>query len=255
MSVILIPALQDNYQHLIICEETRQAAIVDPAEAESVFPVLKKYNVKLSLILNTHHHWDHVGGNQELAEHFGIPILCSQYDVLRITGASKSLVEGDEVAIGNLRLKVLDVPGHTLGHIAYYGHSRLFCGDTLFGAGCGRLFEGTPAMMVAALNKLSALSPETLVHCGHEYTLNNLLFAKTLEPGNAALLKKLDEVRALRREQQPTVPSTLREEFSYNPFLRTHLSVICDALTKIGYENLHDELAIFTALREYKNGF
>lgn len=255
MHVILIPALQDNYQHLLICEETKHAAIVDPAEAKTVFPVLEKYQVKLTHILNTHHHWDHVGGNQELAEHFGIPIFCSQYDVSRIAGASKGLVQDDELAIGNLRLKVLEVPGHTHGHIAYYGHGRLFCGDTLFSAGCGRLFEGTPAMMLAALHKLSALPPETLVHCGHEYTLNNLLFAKTLEPGNAALLKKLDEVRALRREQMPTVPSTLREELACNPFLRTHSLVIRDALTQIGYRDLNDSLAVFTALRDYKNRF
>lgn len=255
MKVELIPALQDNYQHLIICEETQRAAIVDPADAQTVLYALKDTGIKLIAILNTHHHWDHVGGNQALSDHFGIPIYCSQYDVPRIAGASKGLIEGDEMAIGNVRLKVLDVPGHTLGHIAYYGHGRVFCGDTLFGAGCGRLFEGIPAMMLAALRKLAQLPHDTLVHCGHEYTLNNLLFSKTLEPGNQALLNKLEEVRALRRVQKPTVPSTLQEELSYNPFLRVHSKAIVDALSKLGYANLNDELAVFTALREYKNGF
>jgi hydroxyacylglutathione hydrolase len=254
--IILIPALQDNYQHLIVCPATNEAAIIDPADAESVLAAVAEQGVKLTKILNTHHHWDHTGGNEVLREHLGIPVICSRYDFERVPAATECVGEGSVVTVGSsLSLRVMEIPGHTLGHIAFVGQGFVFCGDTLFGAGCGRLFEGTPAQMMAALARLTALPQETKAYCGHEYTLNNLLFSSKLEPGNSDLMAKLEAARALRRAKQPTVPTTIAEELSYNPFLRTDRAEIRKSLAQLSYENLTDDLAVFTALRDYKNQY
>lgn len=255
MEIIQLPCLMDNYAYLFICPKTQAVGLVDTPDAPLVLGYLKKRGLVPSAILNTHHHWDHAGGNQQICEHFDLPVYCSEYDRDRIDGVTKTLKEGDTVAVGSLQFEVFDVPGHTLGHIAYYRPGVLFCGDTLFVGGCGRLFEGTPGQMLYSLKKLKALPNETLVYCAHEYTEKNLSFAMTLEPGNRALAEKLKEVRARRARGESTVPSTIAQEKAYNPFLRWDSPEIIENLNKKGYSGLEDEVAVFSAVRQLKDLF
>ena len=215
MSITPIPCLSDNYAYLVTCEKTGKRAIVDPSEAA---PVLAA-TTKLDAIWNTHHHWDHVGGNEELALKLGVHEVCGHAsDRGRIAAQSRFLEEGDRFELGALAVRILHIPGHTTGAIAYVvegdGAPAVFTGDTLFVAGCGRLFEGTPEMMFASLAKLAALPDETRVYCGHEYTAANLRFAAHVEPANA------DVAAAAKNVKVPSVPSTIAIEKRINPFVR-----------------------------------
>lgn len=220
MKIIQIPVLSDNYTYLIICEKTNQAAAVDSPNAPVTRSFVKKEQVELRSILNTHHHWDHTDGNEDLLSKAQLEVYASEHDRDRIFGVTHPLKSGDQVKVGELGFEILFIPGHTLGHIAYYGHGVVFCGDTLFSGGCGRLFEGTPEMMFDSLNQLKQLPDETLVYCMHEYTQANLEFALTIEPDNHDLKNKLEEVKILRSKDESTVPSTIGDEKKYNPFLR-----------------------------------
>lgn len=255
MKIVQIPALQDNYIYLIICEKTGQAAIVDSADAPLTRNTAKKNNVSIEAIFNTHHHWDHAGGNSDLvSKKPDLKVFASHYDKDRIDCVTKTVGEGDSVSIGELKFSVMDIPGHTLGHIAYYGNGVLFCGDTLFVSGCGRLFEGTPAQMFDSLSKIKNLPDETIVYCAHEYSQSNLKFALTLEPSNKKLMEKIKEVEAKRANGESTVPTTLAEELSYNPFLRWDAPELMTSVIKqTGCGN--SPLEIFTATRKLKDNF
>lgn len=255
MKVIQIPLLRDNYGYLIACEESNEAAIVDPSEAEPVLRRVEQEQLKLQAILNTHHHRDHTGGNPRLLERFRARVYGHRLDRERIPGLNHPLDEGDEITIGDLKGKILFVPGHTKGHIAYLFHNALFCGDTLFVAGCGRLFEGTPAEMLSSLERLRSLPPETLVYCGHEYTQKNLEFALTVEPQNKKVADKLERVRPLRAKGLPTVPSTIREEIETNPFLRWESEEIRENLKRKFPDLDPGPVSIFAKVRELKDRF
>lgn len=228
MEIYRIPALSDNYIFLLHDPQRSQAAVVDPAEAAPVLKELERLGASLTAIFNTHHHGDHVGGNTELLQRFPNAVVYGgAEDRGRIPGQQVFLAEGDRVAFGDREATVYFVPGHTRAHIAYYFRPEqpdetgdLFCGDTLFAGGCGRLFEGTPSQMVDSLHKLRLLPNSTRVWCAHEYTLKNLQFACSVDRHNHALQNRLAEVETLRRNAQPTVPSNLGVEKFTNPFLR-----------------------------------
>ncbi|MBI3057717.1 MAG: hydroxyacylglutathione hydrolase [Deltaproteobacteria bacterium] len=255
MRIIQIPLLRDNYAYLIVCDRTNRAAVVDPSEAEPVLRQVEKEKVVLTAILNTHHHRDHTGGNPGLLEHFPLEVYGHMADKGRIPGLTHPLRDGDEVRVGQLRGRVLFIPGHTKGHVAYLFENRLFCGDTLFVAGCGRLFEGTAGQMRESLSKLLQLPADTLVYCGHEYTEKNLQFATTLEPNNKKLSAKLEKVRSLRSRGISTVPSTMAEESETNPFLRWESREIQDNLRKIFPNLASDPVSVFAKVRELKDQF
>lgn len=202
-NITIVPVLSDNYCYWVVCPKTKKAAVIDCPDAGPALEILKKSDWDFNAILNTHHHWDHVGGNEELLRYKKVPI----------NGTGQ---------IGTLEIKVLKVPGHTLDHVAFYfpALKTLFCGDTLFVGGCGKLFEGTAEQMFDSLNKIKALPDDTLIYCGHEYSQKNLEFALTIEPSSEALKKKYEWVKEKRSRNEPTIPSTLAEEKSYNPFLR-----------------------------------
>lgn len=228
MQIYRIPALSDNYIFLLHDPENNIAAVVDPAVAPPVLEKLKELNAELVTIFNTHHHSDHVGGNRQLMQQFpNITVYGGTEDRGRIPGQQVFLQEGDTVEFASRTAEVFFVPGHTRGHIAYYfppavgeETGNLFCGDTLFAGGCGRLFEGTPAQMVDSLTKLRGLPDRTQVWCAHEYTLNNLQFALTVDGDNSDLQQRFAEVKQARSLSQPTVPSILGLEKQTNPFLR-----------------------------------
>ncbi len=217
-----IPVLTDNYIYLLRDTASGACAVVDPALAEPVLARLAARGLTLDLIFNTHHHGDHVGGNLELKRATGCRIIGPAADAARIPGIDETVGDGDETALGSARARVFDVPGHTRGHIAYWfaDDQALFCGDTLFALGCGRLFEGTPAQMWRSLSKLRALPGATRVYCAHEYTQANARFALSLENDNPALRARAAAVDRAREQGRPTVPSTLAEEIATNPFLR-----------------------------------
>ena len=255
MRIVQIPLLRDNYAYLIVCEQTNNAAIVDPSEAGPVLRQVEKEKITPKAILNTHHHRDHTGGNPGLLEHWPLEVYGHGVDRERIPGLTHPLDEGDELMIGELRAKVLFIPGHTKGHIAYLFEDKLFCGDTLFVAGCGRLFEGTAEQMHSSLNKLQQLPDDTLVYCGHEYTEKNLQFAMTLEPNNKRLAEKMQNVRSLRAKGLSTVPSTIAEEKETNPFMRWHSKEIQNNLRK-NFPHLGlDPVSVFAKIRELKDQF
>lgn len=255
MIVLAVPAFNDNYLWLI--HDGDSAAVVDPGDAAPILAVLERRQLKLVAILLTHHHADHAGGVTQLLQHFAVPVYGPENEI--ITGVSQLLSEGDGVTVPELGLQfsVLEVPGHTLGHIAYLAPEQgwLFCGDTLFGGGCGRLFEGTPAQMRASLAKLAALPDPTQVYCAHEYTLANLRFALEVEPENAALTSRFEHEQAKRAQGLATVPSTIGLEKATNPFLRDQAPAIVRRLIASGRLRENTPVAAFTALREWKNTF
>lgn len=228
MQVIRLSALSDNYIFLLYDSQQDIAVVVDPAESEPVLKQLQQIKAKLVAIFNTHHHHDHVGANQKMIQAYPeLKVYGGIEDKGRIPGQQVFLQEGDRIPFANRTAEVFFVPGHTRAHIAYYfppvtaGETgELFCGDTLFAGGCGRLFEGTPAQMVHSLSKLRALPDNTRIWCAHEYTLNNLRFALTVDRDNPDLQKRYEEVTAMRKRQEATVPSLLEIEKRTNPFLR-----------------------------------
>lgn len=221
-SLHIIPARMDNYIYVLRDLESGTTIAVDPSEAAPLLAFLNEQNWPLHFILNTHHHFDHVAGNEEVKEATGANVIAYEGDRDRIPGIDQTVVEGELLPLGNFNARILFIPGHTLGHIAYYFENEklLFCGDTLFSLGCGRLFEGTAEMMTGSLQKLMALPPETQVCCGHEYTLANGKFALSVDPGNDDLTAYLEKVRQLRNEGKPSLPSLMEEERNCNPFLR-----------------------------------
>ncbi|MDR2787863.1 MAG: hydroxyacylglutathione hydrolase [Candidatus Accumulibacter sp.] len=251
--VTRIPALKDNYIWLL--RKGASAVVVDPGDAAPVLDVLQKESLTLSSILITHHHKDHQGGIDTLLAHWPSAKVFGPAQE-SITGMTTPLRGGERlhlVALG-LDLQVMAVPGHTLGHLAYYGEGRLFCGDTLFGGGCGRLFEGAPLSMCESLARLAALPDDTRVYCAHEYTEANLRFALAVEPGNRALRRRADEVAVIRAKGLSTVPSTLAVEKATNPFLRCKEPEVVAAARARGIAE-NDPVAVFAALREWKNSF
>lgn len=255
IEIIRIPAFKDNYIWLLVNRNTQCAAVVDPGEAGSVLHYLREQSLKLSAILITHHHRDHCGGVSELLEHFPTPVYGPKREV--IPNCSVPLQEGDTIDLHTVGIsfRILDIPGHTLGHIAYVGDGQLFCGDTLFTGGCGRLFEGTPEQMLNSLNKLKKLPPDTKVYCGHEYTLANLQFAINVEPDNLDLTQRLQNVAEHRKRLEATVPSTIEVELKTNPFLRTQIPPIIKAAEGFAKQKLLKESDIFLAIRTLKDNF
>jgi hydroxyacylglutathione hydrolase len=255
MKIIQIPLLRDNYGYLIVCPKTSEAGIIDPSEAEPVLRRVEQEDVTLTAILNTHHHRDHTGGNEGLLASHKLKVYGHKKDQGRIPGLTNGVDEGDEIQIGELRGKVLFIPGHTTGHVAYLFSNNLFCGDTLFTAGCGRIFEGTPEQMHGSLRKLMALPDDTKVYCGHEYTENNLRFAMTLEPKNHKLVSRFARVQTQRARGVPTVPSTIEEEKQTNPFLRWDSKEIQTNLKAGGADLRLDPVSIFANVRKLKDAF
>ncbi|MFQ5488333.1 MAG: hydroxyacylglutathione hydrolase [Gammaproteobacteria bacterium] len=253
MQAIPVTAFSDNYIWLVPGPDMpHSVAVVDPGDAAPVLDTLTRLALLPAAILVTHHHYDHVGGIQALRSRFDIPV----YGPARgaIPGCEHRVSEGDALTLGNgLSYTVLETPGHTLDHLAYYGGKALFCGDTLFAGGCGRLFEGSAQQMYRSLEKIRQLPGDTLIYCAHEYTLGNLRFASLVEPDNRALATRLADTLALRRQGQPTVPSTLALEKETNPFLRCHIPAVQQAAERFSGRSLATPEAVFTVIRYWKD--
>ena len=255
MKIHQIPLLRDNYGYLVVCEQTNQAAIVDPSEAEPVLRRIAQEKVEPVAILNTHHHRDHTGGNPGLLATHKLKVYGHTSDRERVFGMTDGIDEGAAIQIGELEGSVFFIPGHTTGHVAYLFENNLFCGDTLFTAGCGRLFEGTPEQMHGSLKKLMALPDNTKVYCGHEYTESNLRFAMTVEAKNPKLAARFEHVQRLRARGIPTVPSTLEEEKLTNPFLRWDSKEIQASVKTAAPGSQDDPVSVFAAVRKLKDAF
>ena len=255
LDIIPIPAFKDNY--IWVLHNRQHAVVVDPGDAAPVRAYLDAHRLKLAAILCTHHHNDHVGGICELVQVYNVPVYGPQHE--DIPCISRAAGEGDVVEIQELgvKLNVLDTPGHTRGHIAYLGSGGVFCGDTLFGCGCGRLFEGTAAQLFHSLQRLASLPGETKVYCAHEYTEANIRFALVCEPGNAQLKQRQEDCRTLCAIGRPTLPSTIALEKATNPFLRCTAPEIIRKVEQQSGLKLPpgNEVAVFAALREWKNNF
>lgn len=258
LEILALPAFDDNYIWLLRAEG--RVAAVDPGDAAPVLAWLERSGDRLCAVLATHHHGDHVGGVQELVARFPVPVFGPALE--NIAGVTHALHGGERIDVPELGvpLDVIAVPGHTRGHIAYYGptldhHGSVFCGDTLFGAGCGRLFEGTPAQMLDSLTRLAALPPRTQVYCAHEYTQGNLRFALAVEPGSVAVQRRSENVAADRARDRATVPTTIATELETNPFLRwNEPAVRAAAASRLGHPPA-DAVETFAAIREWKNRF
>ena len=253
LEVIPLPALRDNYIWLI--QDGRHAVAVDPGEADPILSWLDARQMSLAAILITHHHADHVAGVAELASIHACPVYGPEGLDLGIR--IRPMTDGGKIAVDQpaLGLTVLAVPGHTRDHLAYFGHGHLFCGDTLFSCGCGRLFEGTAEQMLRSLKRLAALPDDTLVCCAHEYTLTNIAFARSIDPGNPELVKWAAETVHLRSEGLPTLPVRLARERRVNPFLRCDQAAIQTAVRQRTGLELRNEIQTFAALRAMKDNF
>lgn len=251
-----VRAFSDNYIWLIESPQAPGRSVaVDPGDAAPVIAELQRSGLSLAAILLTHHHPDHIGGVPELLRRWAVPVIGP--DDARIAQRTLTVDEGRRCDLPDLGLsfEILQVPGHTLSHIAFWGHGALFCGDTLFSAGCGRMFEGTPTQMNASLNKLRALPPDTRVFCGHEYTAANLRFALTVDPGNTEALKYQAEVERVRAQGNPSLPSTMALEIRVNPFLRCDDPVVAAAAAAHAGKPLRDAAEVFGVLRAWKDQF
>ncbi len=252
LQVYCLPALSDNYIFMAVNWDARVVAVVDAGEPFPVLEFLRSHDLALSMILNTHYDGDHVGANRDLLQEFpGIPVCGSAIDRGRIPGQTVFLEEGDRVCVGSAIGEVLAVPGHRLGHLAYYfpETADVFCGDVLFSAGSGRLKDGTPAMMQQSLAKLRSLPDDTKIWCAHEYTFDNLRFALTIEPENLQLQARMQEVMQLRSQNQPTIPSTIGFEKLTNPFLRWDIPEIRSRL------GTTSDVETYGEIRSRKNRF
>jgi hydroxyacylglutathione hydrolase len=252
MKIELIPLLTDNYSFLLVADDGT-VGVVDPAEFSGTDKKIQSMGGRLNFIINTHHHWDHVGANESLKRRYGATIVGPGHDAARIPGIDREVNEGDTFLFGHHRAQVLFTPGHTKGHICYWfeKESALFCGDTLFSLGCGRLFEGTPAQMWRSLDRLRSLPDDTKVYCAHEYTEQNGKFAKTIDDSNVDLLNKLADVRRDRANGVPTIPANLGEEKITNPFLRPFDLAIRN---KLGMVEATD-VEVFKEIRRLKDDF
>lgn len=256
MNLLPLPAFADNYIWLV--HDGRRALVVDPGDAQPVFDALQRLGLQLDTILVTHHHADHTGGVNALRDATGARVLGPARE--KVPEPLTRLNGGDRCTALGIDFDVIDVPGHTAGHIAFFaagmpGGPVVFCGDTLFSGGCGRLFEGTPAQMLASLTALSALPSDTRVCCAHEYTLGNLKFARVVEPANEELVHHMARCEALRAAAQPTLPSSIGLERKINPFLRTAVTQVRQAAQAFDPNTSHDEASVLGALRTWKNQY
>jgi hydroxyacylglutathione hydrolase len=251
--VVPLRAFADNYVWTL--RDAKCAAVVDPGDARPVFDYLERERLDLVAILNTHHHADHVGGNAALLGRWKVPVFGPSDE--RIGEVTHRLKHGARCTLPHfgIELEVSEIPGHTRSHIAFHGAGMLFSGDTLFAAGCGRLFEGTPQQMHDSLTRLMQLPGDTRVYCGHEYTLSNIRFARAVEPGNAAL-RELEAWAKKRRDQDlPTLPSTIAQELATNPFVRVREAAVIASASRHSGKSLNDPVSVLAAVREWKNGF
>jgi hydroxyacylglutathione hydrolase len=251
LDVQLIPALQDNYVYLFKDPGSDAVVVVDPGDADKVEQALQQRGWKLTHILNTHHHADHIDGNAALKQRYGARLIAPAGNRGEIPGADQYVDDLDRIELGRTSFQVIAVPGHTLGHVAYFSEAgeAVFAGDTLFALGCGRMFEGTPPQFWDSLQRLRALPPATRVYCGHEYTQSNARFALHVDPDNAELKARAKEIDALRAAGKPTIPSTIGAERATNPFLRA------DDATLQARTGTSDAVACFAALRKQKDNF
>lgn len=246
MQVVVVPCLEDNFAYLVI--DGSNAVIVDPSEAVPVLAACEAHGVTPTAVWLTHHHWDHVGGVTDLLAKYGnLEVVASTKDSEKIDGVTRKVDDGDEVAFGPLRAKVIENPGHTLGAITFVVSGAAFTGDTLFAGGCGRVFEGDAAMMHGSLMKLAALPADTKIYCGHEYTASNLKFAAAVEPANTDVTKRAAAVPS------PSVPSLMSDERATNPFLRATEPAVIEAATARGAAS--DPVSVFGAIRAWKDNF
>ncbi len=258
MAIIPVTQLSDNYAYLIVDDATKECGVVDCAEADKVLAAVKQHGLKLTTVLPTHYHFDHVGGNEDLASAIpGLRVYGARNENGRIPAQTHPVDDGDTVEVGGIKGRVIGIPAHTNGHVAYHFPqlSAVFTGDTLFIAGCGRVFEGKAQTMVDSLAKLAALPDSTQVYCGHEYTEKNLRFALTLEPGNQAIKSKHEWTKQIRAAGKYSIPSTIGEEKLINPFLRTDSAELRASLRKIDPAIGDDRVAIFAKARELKDRF
>jgi hydroxyacylglutathione hydrolase len=251
IEITLLPALRDNYAIVLHARNTGEVAIVDTPETQPILDFLAREKLTLNYIFNTHHHWDHTDNNLEIKEKTGCAIYGFAEDAARIPGIDRQLKAGETFTFGGQEVQIIAMPGHTIGSIAYYlpAQQVIFSGDTLFGLGCGRLFEGTPEQMFDTLSQFSALPAETLVYCAHEYTQMNGGFALELEPENAALVARMARVKHLREAGKPTVPLTLKEELETNPLLRWKSKELRKTLNM----ETAEDVAVFARVRKLRN--
>jgi len=251
--VVPVRAFSDNYVWTI--RDRSHAAVVDPGDAVPVMEYLDREGLSLVAIINTHHHADHVGGNAALLRRWKVPVF-GPTDA-RIADVTQPLADGDRITLPHfgVEFEIFDIPGHTRTHIAFHGGGMLFCGDTLFAVGCGRLFEGTPAQMHRSLQRLAQLPDATRVYCGHEYTLSNIRFAKAAEPGNHALAELEKRAEAQRARDLPTLPTNIGQEKATNPFLRVAEPQVVASASRYAGKPLSDPVSVLAAIREWKNNF
>jgi hydroxyacylglutathione hydrolase len=253
LELVTIPCLADNYAYLVKGPGAGEVALIDAPDAAPIIAALDARGWQLGAILITHHHGDHVAGVEELRRRYDAKVVGPAAEASKLPPLDRAVREGDTGGSGDFRSVVIEVPGHTLGHVAYHfpAAGLAFTADSLMAGGCGRVFEGTPAQMYASLKKLAALPPETLICSGHEYTEANLRFAATLEPGNPALISRMAEVAALRDQGRPTLPVPLSTELATNPYLRAHLPAVKAAVGKPDA----DDVTVFTEIRARKDKF
>jgi hydroxyacylglutathione hydrolase len=253
MEIVPLRAFADNYVWTL--RDAKRAAVVDPGDAGPVLEYLEREGLELVAILNTHHHADHVGGNADLLARWKVPVFGPNDD--RIREVSHRMKDGSRCTVPHFGIEfgVSEIPGHTRSHIAFHGAGLLFSGDTLFAAGCGRLFEGTPSQMHESLSRLMRLPDDTRVYCGHEYTVSNIRFARAVEPDNAALRELESWAKEQRDRDRPTLPSTVRQEKATNPFVRVGEAAVIAAANRYAGKTLIDPVSVLAAIREWKNSF